>query len=123
MAKWWGRLLVVLIFVVAGFSIYAIWPDEPDRYLPDAIPWPSGHGLPGKIGPFELPCHTSDTSTTNPATNCRGMTLGLDLLGGSRTKLQADLTGIQVSDTDLDEGLNAAKEIIEKRVNPFGVSE
>ena len=125
MRRWWNRLFVVLIFLIAVGAIYAVWPDEPDRYLPNAIPWPSGRGLPSKIGPFKLPCRSSDTSSTNPAANCRGMTLGLDLQGGSRIVLQADLSGLSgtVSDTELNDGLNAARDIVESRINPFGVSE
>jgi preprotein translocase subunit SecD len=122
MRRWWNRLFVVLVFVIAGASIYAVWPDEPDRYLPSAIPWPSGRGLPGKLGPLKLPCHSTG-DTTNPAADCRGMTLGLDLQGGSRIVLQADVAGINVTPEDLDSGLAAAKTIVENRVNPFGVSE
>jgi preprotein translocase subunit SecD len=51
------------------------------------------------------------------------MTLGLDLQGGSRIVLQADVTGLNVSDEQIDEGLDAAKDIVESRINPFGVSE
>lgn len=123
MRRWWNRLFVLVIFVIAGFSIYAVWPDEPDRYLPSAIPWPSGRGLPGSIGPFQLPCHTTDKTNTNPARDCAGMILGLDLQGGSRIVLQADLGGRSVNDADLSDGLNAAKQIVENRINPFGVSE
>ena len=123
MRRWWNRLFVVFIFIIAGLSIYAVWPDEPKRYLPDAIPWPSGRGVPSKMGPFELPCYSSDTSTTNPAANCRGMTLGLDLQGGSRIVLQADVGGLNVTADDINQGLDAAKQIVENRVNPFGVSE
>jgi len=123
MRRWWNRLTVVLIFIVAGFSFYAVWPDEPDRYLPDAIPWPSGRGLPGTIGPLKLPCHSTDKTSTNPAADCAGMTLGLDLQGGSRTVLQADVAGKQISQEDVNNGLDAAKQIVENRVNPFGVSE
>ncbi|MDP9236458.1 MAG: protein translocase subunit SecD [Chloroflexota bacterium] len=123
MRRWWNRLYVLLILVIAGFSIYAVWPDEPNRYLPDAIPWPSGRGLPGTIGPLKLPCHTTDATSTNPARDCAGMILGLDLQGGSRIVLATDLGGLNVTDADLDDGLNAAKDIVEKRINPFGVSE
>jgi preprotein translocase subunit SecD len=124
MRRWWNRLLVVLIFLIAAASIYGVWPDQPDRYLPSAIPWPSGRGMPSKIGPIELPCHTTDTTSTNPATNCRGMILGLDLQGGSRIVLQADLSGLKpLTDAELSDGLDGAKTIIEKRINPFGVSE
>lgn len=122
MRRWSNRLLAVAIVVIAAFSIYAVWPDQPDRYLPDAIPWPSGQGLPGKVGPLELPCHSEDTNT-NDAADCRGMTLGLDLQGGSRIVLQADVSGRDVSPEEIDDGLTAAKEIIERRINPFGVAE
>ncbi len=104
MRRWWNRLFVVFIFVIAGLSVYAVWPDEPDRYLPDAIPWPSGRGVPSKILGLELPCRSTDTSSTNPATDCRGMTLGLDLQGGSRIVLQADVAGLNVSADDIDRG-------------------
>ena len=119
MRKWWDRIFVVLILVLAGFSIYAVWPDEPDRYFPNALNLPSGQGVPSKIGALELPCHTDD-DPENPSDNCEGMTLGLDLRGGSRTILQADPQG---QDVDIDAALDAAKSIIENRINPFGVSE
>ena len=128
MRGWWDRITLLVIVVVAGFSIYAVWPDEPHRYLPDFIPLPSGRGLPGTLGPLKLPCHTNDTSqgdtgSKNPATNCKGMTLGLDLQGGSRIKLQADASGTNLTAAQIDDGLNAAKQVIENRINPFGVSE
>jgi preprotein translocase subunit SecD len=119
MRKWWDRILVVLIIAIAAGSIYAIWPDEPDRYFPDFLNLPSGQGLPGEIAGLQLPCHTDD-DPENPADNCKGMTLGLDLRGGSRTTLQADPQG---QDVDIDAALDAAKSIIENRINPFGVSE
>ncbi|HYM16717.1 MAG TPA: protein translocase subunit SecD [Dehalococcoidia bacterium] len=125
MRRWWNRLSIVFIILVAAGAIYAVWPDEPNRYLPSFIPWPSGRGLPATIGPIKLPCASPGASKTNPSANCRGMTLGLDLQGGSRIVLQADLSGLSgsVSDQELNDGMNAAKSIIESRINPFGVSE
>jgi preprotein translocase subunit SecD len=123
MRRWWNRLSVLVILAIAAGAIYAVWPDEPDRYLPDFVSLPSGRGVPSKILGIELPCRSSDSSATNPAANCRGMTLGLDLQGGSRITLQADVSGLKVDDTQIDEGLNAAKSIVENRINPFGVSE
>ena len=38
MRRWWNRLFVVLIFLIAAGATYAVWPDQPDRYLPSAIP-------------------------------------------------------------------------------------
>ncbi|MBI2049768.1 protein translocase subunit SecD, partial [Candidatus Roizmanbacteria bacterium] len=47
--------------------------------------------------------------------------LGLDLKGGSHLVFEADTSRLRKS--DLDEAVNSAKDIIEKRVNFFGVSE
>lgn len=121
MRRWWDRLFVVLIFAVAAAAGYTVWPDEPDRYLPDFLNLPSGRGVPGEIGGLKLPCRTTDASNENPARDCKGMILGLDLQGGSRITLAADIQG--QTDIDLDGALNAAKEIVESRINPFGVSE
>lgn len=123
MRRWWSRLSVLVIFAIAAGAIYAVWPDQPDRYLPDFISWPSGRGIPSHVLGIDLPCKSSDSTDTNPSTNCRGMTLGLDLQGGSRIVLQADPGTLKVTDAQIDEGLNAAKSIVENRINPFGVSE
>ncbi|MBI5287505.1 MAG: protein translocase subunit SecD [Chloroflexi bacterium] len=124
MQKWWERIFLLAIIAIAAGAVYAIWPDEPERYLPDAIAekLPSGKGLPSSILGVGLPCK-SDETNTNPAADCKGMTLGLDLQGGSRIKLKADVSGLNVSDEDIDDGLNAAKDIVDSRINPFGVSE
>lgn len=121
MRRWWERLFVVGIVAIAAGCIYTIWPDEPDRYFPDWANLPSGQGVPGKVGGLELPCHSNDTSNENPARDCKGMILGLDLQGGSRIVLQADLQG--QSNIDVNAALDAAKSIVENRINPFGVSE
>jgi len=121
MRRWWNRLFVLVVLGIAGLSIYAVWPDEPERYLPDGANLPSGRGVPGTILGIDLPCHTTDATDTNPARDCKGMILGLDLQGGSRIVLQADLQGN--ADIDIDDAMSAAKEIIESRINPFGVSE
>ncbi len=121
MRRWWNGVFVLAILAVAGLASYAVWPDEPDRYLPDWTNLPSGQGIPGKILGVKLPCYDAEGTTDNPAANCKGMTLGLDLQGGSRFTLEADLQGR--SDIDIDDALNGAKDIIESRINPFGVSE
>jgi preprotein translocase subunit SecD len=52
------------------------------------------------------------------------MTLGLDLQGGSRVVLQADVPpDSQLSASDIADGIEANKSIIESRINPLGVSE
>jgi len=47
--------------------------------------------------------------------------LGLDLAGGTQVSLEADMTGIK--DADKQDSLESAKQVIERRVNFFGVSE
>jgi protein-export membrane protein SecD len=121
MRRWWDRLFVLIILGVAAGSIYAIWPDEPDRYFPDWMNLPSGRGVPSEVIGIDLPCKSDDADDTNDAANCKGMILGLDLQGGSRIVLEADLQG--QPDIDLNDAMGAAKSIIENRINPFGVSE
>jgi preprotein translocase subunit SecD len=119
MRRWWERIFVVAILLISAGAIYAIWPDQPDRYLPDG-PWPSGRGVPSEVLGLRLPCH-SGPDNENPSANCRGMTLGLDLQGGSRIVLAADLQG--EPNIDVEDGMRAAQQIVERRINPFGVSE
>ena len=126
MRRWWNRLFVVLILVIARVSIYAVWPDEPDRYLPDVIAACRRAGaFRARLGPLKLPCHSTDDDRARiPRANCKGMTLGLDLQGGSRIDAAGRRRrhGRQPTTTSIN-GLDAAKEIIENRINPFGVSE
>ena len=49
------------------------------------------------------------------------MKLGLDLRGGTRLVLEADVS--TSPGVDLDEALNSAVEVVERRVNAFGVAE
>lgn len=49
------------------------------------------------------------------------MKLGLDLRGGSSLVFEADTSGVQGS--DLNDALDSARDIIERRVNLFGISE
>lgn len=90
------------ILAVSVFCLFVVWPSVPGRYLPGDF-WPSGRGL--SIGGFER--------TT--------MRLGLDLQGGAHLVLQAeppdDFEG------DLTESLLVAREVIERRVDAFGVVE
>jgi preprotein translocase subunit SecD len=118
MRRWWDRLFVLIIAAIAAGAIYAVWPDEPDRYLPDFLNLPSGSGVPSKILGVALPCR--DETPSNDSDDCKGMTLGLDLQGGQRITLEADVT------TEIDDLAGAVadnKDIIEHRINPLGISE
>jgi len=96
--------LLMFLFVVAltAFAIVVVWPSRPSRYLPGDF-WPKGQGI--KIGDFER----------------REMRLGLDLRGGARLVLEADPPADYQG--DLGDALEVAREVIERRVNEFGVSE
>jgi len=60
------------------------------------------------------------TNATNPEAD-RGFKLGLDLAGGSQLVYEADTTGI--SDRDIPELMGVLRNVIEARINVFGVSE
>jgi preprotein translocase subunit SecD len=97
-------LLLALIVGVTAFSVAVVWPDDPDRYLPDFIPWPSGTGL--KVGGLDR----------------EAMRLGLDLKGGTYVLLEAETSRLP-PDADIDDAMEGAKRVIEDRVNRFGVAE
>ncbi|MXY35878.1 MAG: protein translocase subunit SecD [Dehalococcoidia bacterium] len=95
-------LVFLAILAVSVFCLFAVWPSAPTRYLPGDF-WPEGRGI--SIGDYER----------------KTMRLGLDLQGGAHLVLQAvppaDFEG------DLTESLEVAKEVIERRVDAFGVVE
>ncbi|HLZ69510.1 MAG TPA: protein translocase subunit SecD [Dehalococcoidia bacterium] len=96
----------MLAFVVALFvvAVYIIWPNDPKKYLPGFVPWPSGSGL-----------HLSGFKREQ-------MRLGLDLKGGARTVVQAQLpSGYDTK--NLPAAMDEAVKIYENRVNKFGLSE
>ena len=74
------QLALVVILAVTGFSFFVTWPGNPDKYLPDFIPWPSGHGI--NVGGFDRD----------------EFRLGLDLAGGVSVTLEASGTALQVRD-------------------------
>jgi protein-export membrane protein SecD/preprotein translocase SecF subunit len=96
--------VLTFLFVVAlsAFALVSVWPDDPDRYFPGDF-WPSGNGI-------DL-----------PGLERESMRLGLDLRGGSRLVLEADPP--EDYEGDLDDALDTAKEVIERRVNAFGLAE
>ena len=66
-----NHLALILIVVVTTFGIVVTWPGNPDKYLPDFVPWPSGGGL--NVGDFDRDAFR----------------LGLDLAGGVAVTLEA----------------------------------
>ncbi len=99
-----SRLMPLIgIAILAGAALVIVWPSEPDRFLPDAVPWPKGQGV--SIGSFER----------------ETMRLGLDLQGGTRLLLRAEapegFTG------DISDALDGTVRVLRRRVDASGVSE
>jgi protein-export membrane protein SecD len=84
------------------FSVIVVWPSSPERYLPGDF-WPSGRGI--------------DVAGIERET----MRLGLDLRGGVRLVLEADPPPDYQG--DLNQALESARQVVERRVNAFGVAE
>ena len=106
------QLLLAFVLVLTTFSVLVVWPSAPDRYLPDFVPWP----VEECVGPI---CIGKGIDIFGRER--REMRLGLDLRGGTRLVLEADIA--DQPDVDLDEALDAAVEVVERRVNAFGVAE
>ncbi|MGQ9573208.1 MAG: protein translocase subunit SecD [Dehalococcoidia bacterium] len=92
-----------LIIMLTAIAVIIVWPSDPGRYLPDFLPWPKGQGL--QIGGFER----------------ETMRLGLDLKGGTYVLLEADTS--QVAPEDRDNAMEGVKNIIQRRVDAWGVAE
>src|SRR3972149_11346473 len=100
-ANW---VILALVIALTAFSVIVVWPGAPKRYLPNFVPWPEGNGL--EVGGFER----------------REMRLGLALRGGSYLLLEADVSRLPAG-TDIGDRLEGTRDILERRVNRFGLSE
>jgi len=110
----WNWIVLAGVIAFAAVSVITVWPSEPDRYLPDAVPWPEGKGI-----KFSYPT-IKGASFGLTSIERRAMSLGLDLRGGTRLVMEPE-EGVQVD--DLDAALDGAVRVIERRVNEFGVAE
>jgi len=99
-AHLWPLAIIVALSVAA---LVIVWPSEPDRWLPSAIPWPSGKGV--SVGDFER----------------KTMRLGLDLQGGTRLLLDASLP--PGAEGDVEDAMDGTIRVLRKRVDASGVSE
>jgi preprotein translocase subunit SecD len=95
------RLLFILLLTVLGAVV--VWPQKPGNYIP------GGDVLPGNPG-----IHLG-------AIQRQGAKLGLDLQGGTQLTLQADMS--QVPDDQRDNAMKGVVNVIERRVNAYGVAE
>jgi preprotein translocase subunit SecD len=107
------RLMLLFIFCLTGFAVFVAFPSDPDRYLPDWVPWPQEECIVGGV------CIGKGFDAFG--VERREMRLGLDLRGGTRLVLEADISN--QPDVDLDDAMESAVDIVERRVNAFGVAE
>jgi preprotein translocase subunit SecD len=106
------QLLLAFVLLLTIFSVFVAWPSDPDRYLPDFVPWPQE----ACAGPI---CIGKGIELFGRER--REMQLGLDLRGGTRLVMEADVSS--QPNIDLDDALDTAVDVVERRVNAFGVAE
>src|SRR5438477_4789809 len=95
------RLLFILL--LTAVAVFVVWPQKPGNYIP------GGDVLPGNPG-----IHTGNFVR-------QGAKLGLDLQGGTQLTLQADLS--QVPADQQSTAMQGVLNVIERRVNAYGVAE
>src|SRR5713101_5544120 len=100
-------ILPLFILVLVSVSLWIVWPQNPSTYLPSVIPWPERGWIELNIG---------DISFVR-----KGMSLGLDLKGGVNLIIEADVS--QRPPGERAEAMKGVQQIIERRINAFGVSE
>src|SRR3977135_3589463 len=93
-------LFILLLTVVAAF---VVWPQKPGNYIP------GGDALPGNPG-----IHLGNFVR-------QGAKLGLDLQGGTQLTWQADMSQVAVDQGG--DGMKGLVNVIQKRVNAYGVAE
>jgi preprotein translocase subunit SecD len=106
------QLLLAFVVALTLFSTFVAFPTDPKRYLPNWIPWPEADC----VGPICIGKGIDIFGLER-----REMRLGLDLQGGTRLVLEADTSADP--DINLDEALDSAVDVVERRVNAFGVAE
>ncbi len=94
------RFTVAAIFIIAIMAVFFIYPSAWDKTI-------------NKINVF-LPVQLPDFVKVP-------FKLGLDLAGGTRLIYLADVSGVSGGDTAL--AMSGLRDVIERRVNLFGVSE
>jgi len=95
----WPLLAGVTLLTL--FAVAVVWPGWPKKYLPDFIDYPQGPLI--DVG--------SDA-----------MRLGLDLKGGTYLLTEANLSVLPPG-SNPDEAMQSVKDLMEERVNAFGVAE
>src|SRR5918911_157222 len=94
---------LIFIVILTLFALFVVWPQVPGNYIPGGDVLPGNPGI--HIGSFQR----------------QGARLGLDLQGGTQLTLQADLS--QVPADQQDNAMKGVVNVLERRVNAYGVSE
>lgn len=94
---------VIFILVLTLLAAFVVWPQQPGSYIPGGDVLPGNPGI--SLGGFER----------------QGARLGLDLQGGTQLTLQADMSKVP-ADQRAD-ALKGVLNVIERRVNAYGVAE
>jgi preprotein translocase subunit SecD len=102
-----SRWKLVAIAILTLFCVAIVWPQVPGNYLP------GGNALPGNPGVH--------LQMGNVRFDRQGFTLGLDLQGGTHLVLQADMS--KAPDQDAESVLKGVINVLERRVNAYGVAE
>ena len=100
----WTLLIIALVTLCAG---WVSWPQNPGSYLPGGDNLPGNPGLHLRFG--------------QQGFDRQGARLGLDLQGGTQLVLLSDLS--KVDEGDRSNALNGVVQVIERRVNAYGVAE
>ena len=100
----WTLLIIALVTLCAG---WVSWPQNPGSYLPGGDNLPGNSGLHLRFG--------------QQGFDRQGARLGLDLQGGTQLVLLSDLS--KVDEGDRSNALNGVVQVIERRVNAYGVAE
>src|ERR1700704_1189460 len=95
------RLLFILLLTV--LAAFVVWPQKPGNYIPGGDALPGNPGI--HLGTFVR----------------QGAKLGLDLQGGTQLTLQSDMS--QIADDQKDNAMKGLVNVIQKRVNAYGVAE
>jgi preprotein translocase subunit SecD len=95
------RLILILILTLVALAV--VWPQKPGNYIPGGDLLPGNPGV--HLGSFVR----------------QGAKLGLDLQGGTQLTLQADLS--QVPADQQSSAMQGVLNVIERRVNAYGVAE
>ena len=99
------RLLITAVLTLIALAV--VWPRNPGSFIPGGEFLPGSPGVNLQLGSYRF--------------QREGATLGLDLQGGTHLVLQADMS--KAPGQDQAEVLRGVIQVLERRVNAYGVAE